>query len=125
MNNIKKFILSKKPHVIVVGGESREAMTIVEDLKQAVNELMETDQLPMINVELMDNELAVVFMNSNKAEVSGLTFKSRLLSRAIISFPLARLNLQMRRYFNRQCIICHTYLKSTLLCGRCVVQKNL
>ncbi|GAB6026482.1 hypothetical protein CHUAL_012908 [Chamberlinius hualienensis] len=68
LNKLKSFISNKKPHVICVGGESREALNIIEDLKQLVSELCETDQLPLIGVELLDNELAKVFMNTSKAQ---------------------------------------------------------
>lgn len=66
---LKKFITVKKPHVIAVGGESREALRVVDDIKTIVNELMESEQMPAISVELIDNELATVYMNSKKGEM--------------------------------------------------------
>jgi len=56
----------KKPHVIAIGGESREAMMIADDLRAIVKELSESDQFPVIKVEIIDNELAKVYANSNK-----------------------------------------------------------
>lgn len=68
MQALKRFILAKKPHVIVIGGESREANQIIEDVKTVVSDLAESDQLPIINVELLDNELSTIYMNSKRAE---------------------------------------------------------
>lgn len=66
LQGLKNFISTKKPHVIAVGGESREALMIVQDLKEVVASLVEEDQFPSISVEIVDNELAKVYANSNK-----------------------------------------------------------
>ncbi|XP_026284387.1 transcription elongation factor SPT6 isoform X1 [Frankliniella occidentalis] len=65
---VRNFISTKKPHVIVVGGESRDALMVVQDLKNVVKDLVEDDQFPSINVEIVDNDLAKIFANSIKAE---------------------------------------------------------
>ncbi|KAL1440168.1 hypothetical protein MTO96_009978 [Rhipicephalus appendiculatus] len=65
---LRKFIRNKKPHVICVGAQSREALMVVEDIKGVVADLAENEQMPLINVELQDNDLAMVYMNSKKAE---------------------------------------------------------
>lgn len=43
---------------------------IMEDIKRTVNELEQEQQIPTIGVELVDSELAVLYMNSKKSEVS-------------------------------------------------------
>ncbi|XP_053981515.1 transcription elongation factor SPT6-like [Hylaeus volcanicus] len=63
---IKNFIATKKPHVIVVSGESRDALMIVADIKECLTNLAEEEQFPNIQVEICDNELAKVYANSNK-----------------------------------------------------------
>ncbi|ENN77904.1 hypothetical protein YQE_05581, partial [Dendroctonus ponderosae] len=63
---LRNFIYSKKPHVIAIGGESREALMIAEDLRGVVQELVESEQFPTVKVEIIDNELAKVYANSNK-----------------------------------------------------------
>ncbi|KZC13000.1 Transcription elongation factor SPT6 [Dufourea novaeangliae] len=63
---IKNFIATKKPHVVVIGGESREALMIMSDIKDIITNLVEEDQFPMIQVEVCDNELAKVYSNSNR-----------------------------------------------------------
>ncbi|XP_043252749.1 transcription elongation factor SPT6-like isoform X2 [Colletes gigas] len=63
---VKNFIATKKPHVVVVSGESREALMIVADLKECITNLVEDEQFPAIQVEICDNDLAKVYANSNK-----------------------------------------------------------
>jgi len=47
----------------------REASTLVEDLKGLVEELEQEQQMSLVNVELVDDELARVYSHSNKAQV--------------------------------------------------------
>jgi transcription elongation factor SPT6 len=70
---LKELIKTKKPHVIVIGAESRDALMIQEDLKNVVSELVrEEEPFPNIAVEILDNQLAKVYSTSNKAAVSPL-----------------------------------------------------
>jgi transcription elongation factor SPT6 len=66
---MRNFIATKKPHVICVGNESREALMVAADLREIVGQLVE-DQFPSISVEICDNELAKIYSNSIKGEVS-------------------------------------------------------
>lgn len=67
---IRNFIATKKPHVIVISGESREATMVAADIKECVTTLVEEEQFPSIQVEICDNELAKIYSNSNKGIVS-------------------------------------------------------
>ena len=67
---IRNFISTKKPHVISVGGESREALMVAADLREIVAQLVEDDQFPSLSVEICDTELAKIYSNSLKGEVS-------------------------------------------------------
>jgi transcription elongation factor SPT6 len=62
----------RKPHVICVGGESREAVMVAAVLREIVGHLVEDDEFPLISVEVCDNELAKIYSNSIKGEVSNL-----------------------------------------------------
>ena len=42
---------------------------LIEDVKRIVHELDQGQQLSSIGVELIDNELAILYMNSKKSEV--------------------------------------------------------
>uniref|UniRef100_A0A1B0BJV8 Transcription elongation factor SPT6 n=1 Tax=Glossina palpalis gambiensis TaxID=67801 RepID=A0A1B0BJV8_9MUSC len=66
IKNLKEFIRNKKPHVIAVGGESREAQMIQSDIQEIVKELIQEEQFPCIAVEIVDNELAKIYANSQK-----------------------------------------------------------
>uniref|UniRef100_G3QB56 SPT6 homolog, histone chaperone and transcription elongation factor n=1 Tax=Gasterosteus aculeatus aculeatus TaxID=481459 RepID=G3QB56_GASAC len=69
IETLKKFLSGKKPHVVAVAGESRDAQMIMEDIKRAVSELEQESSLPAVGVELVDNELATLYMNSKRSEI--------------------------------------------------------
>ncbi|XP_038670173.1 transcription elongation factor SPT6 [Scyliorhinus canicula] len=68
IETLKKFLLNKKPHVVAVGGENRDALMVVEDIKRIVHELEQEHQMSPIGVQMVDNELAHLYMNSKKSE---------------------------------------------------------
>lgn len=102
IENLKKFLTGKKPHVVAVAGENRyvfvfsldiksfehcshngvgiemlktcnvrrDAQMIMEDIKRTISELEQESSLPAVGVELVDNELATLYMNSKKSEVN-------------------------------------------------------
>lgn len=43
---------------------------LMEDIKRTVSELEQDSSLPAVGVELVDNELATLYMNSRKSEVT-------------------------------------------------------
>ncbi|KFO25570.1 Transcription elongation factor SPT6 [Fukomys damarensis] len=47
---------------------ARDAQMLIEDIKRIVHELDQGQQLSSIGVELVDNELAILYMNSKKSE---------------------------------------------------------
>ena len=51
---------------------------LMEDVKRIVHELDQGQQLSSIGVELVDNELAILYMNSKKSEVNLLLFQLSL-----------------------------------------------
>ncbi len=65
---LKEFVAQKRPHCIVVGVADRKAIDIQRDLEDVVKELMEESQFPKIDVFLMDDNLAKVYANSQRAE---------------------------------------------------------
>ncbi|CAL8352830.1 unnamed protein product [Lota lota] len=68
LETLKKFLNNKKPHIIAVAGENRDAQLVMEDIKRTVSELEQESSFPSIAVELVDNELAILYMNSKKSE---------------------------------------------------------
>lgn len=46
---------------------------IMEDIKRTISELEQESSLPAVGVELVDNELATLYMNSKKSEVNSYT----------------------------------------------------
>ncbi|OXA61519.1 Transcription elongation factor SPT6 [Folsomia candida] len=68
LRSIKELIVAKKPHVVVIGGESRDAIMIKEDIRNLIADLSTEDGFPAINVEIVDNELAKVYASSIRAQ---------------------------------------------------------
>lgn len=75
---------------------------IVEDVKQVINELVDTEGFPPINVELMENELGILYMNSKKGEVCLYNAYSLLnLCIIIMNYPkLIKAMIFIVKYFN-------------------------
>ena len=110
---LRNFIYSKKPHVIAVSAESREATMLIEDLRAITANLVEDEQWPMINVELVDNSLGKVFANSTRAENEFREYP-QLLREAIsiarllqVSFGICFLSITSPNSF----FFCHLPLK--------------
>ena len=68
IQRFKDLVMRRKPHVITVGGESRHALMIVEDLRALMAHLEEVEQFPKINVELIDNSMSELYARSKKGE---------------------------------------------------------
>ncbi|KAK0178997.1 hypothetical protein PV327_007825 [Microctonus hyperodae] len=62
---VRNFISNAKPHVIVICGKSREATSILYDIKNCIATLTVEEEFPTIDVEIMDDELARIYANSN------------------------------------------------------------
>lgn len=83
---LKNIIQTKKPHAVVVGGESRDAIMIKQDIQQIITSLVEDDDFASVAVEILDNELAKTFSNSLKGEVRITVFYVVLLTVIIETF---------------------------------------
>ncbi|XP_068143543.1 transcription elongation factor SPT6 [Drosophila tropicalis] len=68
LRKLSDFIKMKKPHIVVIGAESRDAQMIQADIKDILKELETSEQFPPIEVEIVDNELAKIYANSKKGE---------------------------------------------------------
>ena len=68
LDTLAEFIRNKKPHVIAISGESREAQMIQVDICELIQQIVEEDKFPEIKVEIVDNDLAKIFANSKKGE---------------------------------------------------------
>lgn len=65
---LEEFILNKKPHVIAIAGESREALTLQTDISELIANIMDDSGIPKISVEVVDNDFAKIYCNSKKGE---------------------------------------------------------
>lgn len=63
---LTNFLRTKKPHVIAIAGESVKALNIQKDIREIVKNLVDEEQFPQIEVEIINNDLAKLYANSNK-----------------------------------------------------------
>lgn len=63
----KQFMMNKKPHAIALAAETIQTKYICQDLAQILDELREHDGLPMISIEIIDNEMSNIYMNLKRA----------------------------------------------------------
>lgn len=68
LRKLTEFIKMKKPHIVVIGAESRDAQMIQADIREILKDLETNEQFPPIEVEIIDNELAKIYANSKKGE---------------------------------------------------------
>ncbi|XP_055550196.1 transcription elongation factor SPT6 [Wyeomyia smithii] len=66
LQSIIDFVRNKKPHVIVIGGESKDALMVQKDMRDCVRILVDEEQFPEVSVEIIDNDLAKIYSNSVK-----------------------------------------------------------
>lgn len=78
-----------------------DAQMIMEDMKRAIGELEQESALPTVGVELIDNELATLYMNSKKSEVSTILAVHR------VNRPSHRFTVSMHiNTANVSCVFC-------------------
>jgi hypothetical protein len=81
---------------------------VIEDIKRTASELEQESSFPTIGVELVDNELAMLYMNSKKSEV-----KSCPLFPKHVFFILTRQTFPHLNLFYIGCVL-HTVPLITL-----------
>ncbi|XP_078492453.1 transcription elongation factor SPT6 [Ciona intestinalis] len=78
MDQLKKFMSERKPHVVVIGAEDRLATTIQEDVQQCVTDLEQEGVISNVTVELMDNEISSVYASTQRAQADFRDFPVEL-----------------------------------------------
>ena len=71
LKTLKEFISHKRPDLIVVGAESRECLSIVDEFRELLGELEQEDEVGVVPVELLDPNVARIYSKTNRAKVEG------------------------------------------------------
>lgn len=108
---LKDILLKHKPDVIAIGCESRAAIGVQEDLKTIVVELEAEHEGAPIQVELVDNEAALVYQTSKGAEAEFKDYPE-VLRQAIsvgrrLQDPLVELSQLMNEEEDMLCLRLH------------------
>lgn len=69
MEYLGKFIEKRRPHVVAICGENLHAYYLKRDIEIMLRQLAESNNMPVIPVEIVDNEAAKVYMHSKQAAV--------------------------------------------------------
>ena len=73
MKNFKEFVSRKRPDLVVVGAESRECLSIVDEFRECLTELEQEEDVGVVPVELMDPNVARIYSKTSRATV-GVSF---------------------------------------------------
>lgn len=76
--SIRNFIATKKPHVIAIAGESRDALMIQFEINEIIMKLHNEENFPAIKVEICDNDLTKIYANGNRAISEFRDYSSQL-----------------------------------------------
>lgn len=67
IQRFKQFIINRKPHGLALAAETIQTKYICQELAQILDELREHDGLPLIPIEIVDNELSNVIINLKRS----------------------------------------------------------
>lgn len=56
--------------MVVISGESREALNVKADISDCIQRLVEDEQFPRIPIEIADNHISKIYSNSIRGRVS-------------------------------------------------------
>ena len=69
LKNFKEFVSRQRPELIVVGAESRESLSIIDEFRECLTELEQEEDVGVVPVELMDPNVARIYSKTNRAKV--------------------------------------------------------
>lgn len=70
LENLEIFIIKKSPDLIVINNENKDALIVLDDIKQVIYNLVEKkhEKFANLRVEVVDNEVAKLFEASKQSE---------------------------------------------------------
>ena len=70
MTRLKEFIDKHRPEAIVLSAETRDSLSLAEEIKECLGQLEMEEEFPPVPVELMDTNVAHIFSKSRRGKVS-------------------------------------------------------
>lgn len=68
---LKEFVRKHGPNAIVLSAETRDSLSLAEEIREVVGELSQEEDFSAIPVELLDPNLAYIFSKSRNGRVCG------------------------------------------------------
>ena len=69
LEKLKNFIMKKEPHVIAVSAESRDSVSLVQEIQEVLREIFQENNLPPAPVELVLPHVPRLFSKSRTGKV--------------------------------------------------------
>ena len=69
LKKVKDFVDKHHPDLIVLSAETRDSLSLVEEIKECLVELEQEEDLPVVPVELIDYNVANIFSKSRRGKV--------------------------------------------------------
>ena len=69
MTQLKEFVLKMRPHVVAIAAANRDALYLMDDIRQCLMHLEQEHQMASIAIELVDDEVARIYQSSRRAKV--------------------------------------------------------
>lgn len=69
LKKLKEFVDKHRPDVIVISSETRDSLSLVDEIKECVGELSQEEDLPPIPVEMLEPQVARLFSKSRRGKV--------------------------------------------------------
>ena len=69
LKTMKEFVLKHRPDAIVLSAETRDSVSLVEEIKECLVELEQEEDLTPVPVELLEPNVAGIFSKSRRGRV--------------------------------------------------------
>lgn len=69
LKKLKRFVENHCPDVVVLSAESRDSLSLAEEIKECLGELEQEENVPTVPVEVIDPNVAYIFSKSQRGKV--------------------------------------------------------
>ncbi len=70
LKKVKEFVVKHRPDAVVLSAETRDSLSLAEEVREVLGELAQEEDWPTIPVEIMEANVACVFSKSRGSRVS-------------------------------------------------------
>ena len=71
LKRLKEFVEKHRPDAMVLSAETRDSLSLAEEIKECLGELEQEEDVPPVPVEIMDPNVAYIYSKSRRGKVGG------------------------------------------------------